>query len=181
MTLFNYWHYIVLSIIFLLFIAGVVASFKQENMKMKLGMMFSVILVSIFLVVLSIIVIDKYTKVVKLHKMRNQRFLTSEQIVYSGLVKNEGKYDIGKVTFEIKLVNKGHLPGNIKGGSFYKASGFLGFFTNGFNIKTKPQSITKDFIVARNLKAGEVRSFKVRFGYPPYFRGTSQFPKVWGH
>jgi len=90
-------------------------------------------------------------------------------------------HEIGKVTFEIKLVNKGHATGNVKGGNFYKASGFMDFFTGGFNMNFKPQSITKEFIVARNLKPGAAQSFRVHFRYPPYFRSTSQFAKVWGH
>ncbi|CAI6157016.1 MAG: hypothetical protein SPLUMA2_SPLUMAMAG2_00658 [uncultured Sulfurimonas sp.] len=58
------------------------------------------------------------------------------------------------MTFELKLVNRGHATGNVKGGNFYKASGFLDFFTSGFNKVSKPQSIVKEFVVARNLKPG---------------------------
>lgn len=181
MTLFNYWHFIVFGIIFLMFIGGIVAAFKQENMKIKLGMLFTTTLITVFLAVFSVLVVDKYTKQVKLYKMKNKRLLSIEQIVYTGIVKNTGNHEIGKVTFEIKLVNKGHATGNVKGGNFYKASGFMDFFTGGFNMNFKPQSVTKDFVVARNLKPGEAQSFRVHFRYPPYFRSTSQFAKVWGH
>jgi len=181
MTLFNYWHYIVFAVIFLMFFAGIVAALKQENMKIKLGMLFTTTLISVFLAVFSVLVVDKYTKQVKLYKMKNKRLLSIEQIVYTGIVKNTGNHEIGKVTFEIKLVNKGHATGNVKGGNFYKASGFMDFFTGGFNMNFKPQSITKEFIVARNLKPGAAQSFRVHFRYPPYFRSTSQFAKVWGH
>jgi len=181
MTLLNYWHYITFGVIFLIFIVGVVAAMKQKDVKIKLGMLISITIVSIFLAGFSIIVVDKYTKVVKLYKLKNKRLLSTEQIVYSGIVKNVGKHKIGKVTFEIKLVNKGHATGNVKGGNFYKSSGFMDFFTSGFSKVHKPQSVTKEFIVAENLKPGAAKAFRVYFRYPPYFRSTAQFSKVWGH
>lgn len=181
MTLFNTWHYLVFFSIFVLFVLGIIGSIKQENKKIMFGMLFSVTLVSLFLTIFSVAVVDKYTKTVKLYKVKNKRLLSTEQIIYTGIVKNEGNYDIGKVTFEIKLVNKGHVSGNVKGGNYYKASGFFDFFSGGYNLHFKPQSIIKEFIVARNLKAGEAKSFRVYFKYPPYFRSTSQFTKAWGH
>ncbi|SFV51522.1 hypothetical protein MNB_SM-4-552 [hydrothermal vent metagenome] len=181
MTLLNYWHFITFGVIFLLFIAGTIGAMKQDETKIKLGMFISISIVCLFLAGFSVLVVDKYTKVVKLHKLKNKRLLSTEQIVYSGIVRNEGKHKIGKVTFEIKLVNRGHATGNVKGGNFYKASGFLDFFTSGFNKVNKPQSIVKEFVVARNLKPGTSAPFRVYFRYPPYFRSTAQFSKVWGH
>lgn len=181
MILLNYWHYIALGTVFLLFVVGAFASFKQKGASLKLGMLFSVTLISLFLAILSVVIVDKYTKKVGLYKLQNSRYLSIEQIVYRGIVKNRGNFEIGKVTFEIKLVNRGHVMGNLKGADFYKSSGFFDFFKDGFNIKSKPQSVTKEFIVARNLKAGASKRFVVRFRYPPYFRNPSQFPKVWGH
>lgn len=181
MTLLNYWHFIVFFVILLMFLGGVVSALRQKSTKIKLGMLISVTLVSLFLAGFSIMVVDKYTKVVKLYKLKNKRLLSTEQIVYTGIVKNEGKHKIGKVTFEIKLVNKGHATGNVKGGNFYKSSGFFDFFSGGYNLHMKPQSLTKEFVVATDLKPGTAKSFRVYFRYPPYFRSTAQFAKVYGH
>lgn len=181
MTLLNYWHFITFGVIFLIFIAGAVAAMKQEDPKIKVGMFISITLVTVFLAGFSVIVVDKYTKKVKVYKLKNKRLLSTEQIVYSGIVKNVGNHKIGKVTFEIKLVNRGHATGNVKGGNFYKSSGFMDFFTSDFNKTHKPQSVTKEFIVAENLKPGTSKAFRVYFRYPPYFRSTAQFSKVWGH
>ena len=181
MTLFNIWHFIVLGIIFLFFISGVVTALKQKEPKMKYSMLFSVILVSIFLAVFSIFVVDKYTKKVSLSKLKSRRLLSIEKISYSGRVTNTGKYAIGKVTFRIKLVNKGHATGRVKGGSFYSPSGFFSFFSSGLNMRAKPQTVEKEFIVAKNLKPGQSQYFRVYFDYPPYFSSTAQFTKVWGH
>ncbi len=184
MTLFNYWHFLILGIIFLFFIAGVISSFKQEK-KLVVPMLISVTLITVLIGGFSIVVVDKYTKIVKLYKLENKRLLSTEQIIYTGVVKNEGKHTIGKVTFEIKIVNKGHVTGNVKGGNFYKPSGFSDFFTNLFSGSSdrvsRPQTLTKEFIVARDLKPGESKHFRVHFDFPPYFRSMSHFPKVSGH
>ena len=180
-TLFNYWHFVALGIVLFIFLGGVVASFKQREKKLVLPMLFSVSLISLLLAGFSIVAVDKYTKVVKLYKLKNKRILSIEKIVYTGIVKNEGKYKIGKVKIEIKIVNKGHATGNVKGGNFYRPSGFFDFFGGGSNVKYKPQTVTKEFVVAKNLKPGTSKSFRVYFDYPPYFKSVSQFVKVYGH
>ncbi len=181
MTALNIWHYLVFGVILILFIGGVVASLKQESTKMRFSMLFSVTLISLFLAIFSVFVVDKYTKKVELYKVKNKRLLSIEKIIYTGFVKNTGKYPIGKVTFSIKLVNKGHATGNVKGGNFYKPSGFLSFFSEGLNMNSKPQTVEKEFIIAKNLKPGQAKAFRVYFRYPPYFTSTAQFLKVWGH
>ncbi len=182
MTLFNYWHYIVLSLIFLAMVGGIVGALKQTNKKIVYSMIFSILLISVFMAVFSVMIVDKYTKKVELRKVHNKRLLSTEEISYYGFVDNVGKFPIGKVTVEIKLVNKGHATGNVKGGNFYKPSGFLDFFSGGFGmLSQKPQTITKKFVVAKNLKPGESKAFRVYFKYPPYFRSTAEFLKVYGH
>ena len=181
MTLLNYVHFIIFGVIFIMFTLGIFSAMKQEKPSIKFGMAISVTIVTLFLAGFSVLVVDKYTKVVKLYKLKNKRLLSTEQIIYTGIVRNEGNHKIGKVTFEIKLVNKGHATGNVKGGNFYKSSGFMDFFSGGYSLNFKPQSMTKEFVVATNLKPGTSKRFRVHFRYPPYFRSTSQFAKVWGH
>lgn len=180
MTLFNYWHYIVLSIIFLIFVGGVVASFRQPKKKLIIPMFISVSLITAVLAVFSVIVIDKYTKKVGLYKLKNKRLLSIEKIVYTGIVRNDGNHEIGEVVFEIKIVNKGHATGNVKAGAFYQVSGFWDFF-GGADVLYKPQTIKKEFVVAKNLEPGKAKAFRVYFDYPPYFRNVSQFESVSGH
>jgi hypothetical protein len=180
-TLFNYWHYIIVSIILILSVLSVLFTLKQKNKKLVFPMLISIALISLLIMGFSIIVVDKYTKEVKVHKLDSKRLLSIEKIVYTGIVKNEGNHAIGTVKIEIKLVNKGNATGNIKGGSFYKPSGFLDFFKGGADILYKPQTVVKEFVVATNLKPGEAKSFRVNFSWPPYFRSVSQFVSVSGH
>ncbi|MBL4730939.1 MAG: DUF2393 family protein [Sulfurimonas sp.] len=181
MTLFNYWHYIFLGIAFLIFLAGLISAFTQKDKKLIFPMLISITLISVFLGFFSIMVVDKYTKKVELFKMRNKRLLSTEQIIYTGYVKNVGNHPIGKVYFEIKLVNRGHATGNVKGGNFYKPNGIMDFFANfGGGRNDKPQTIIKEFLVAKNLKPGTGKSFRVYFRYPGYFRSVAHFAEVSG-
>ena len=181
MTSLNYWHIVGFLIILGAVAYGVKASLEQDKQKTKLAMLASVIIIGILFLPFSVIVVDKYTKKVNLYKLKNKRLLSTEQIVYSGIVRNDGNHDIGEVTFEIKLVNKGHVTGNVKGGNFFKASGFLNFFTGGYNRPVKAQTIIKEFVVAKNLEPGKAKAFRVYFPFPPHFRSVSQFSKVYGH
>ncbi len=179
---FNIYHYIVFGFVFIIIISGIIAAIKQENKKLVGPMIFSTTLIAIVVAAFGIAVVEKYTKKVKLVKVDNRRYLTQEKISYFGYVKNVGKYPIGKVYIKIKLVNAGHMTGKAKGTNFYQTSGFLDFFGAGANkLYNKPQTLEKEFVIAKNLKPGELASFRVTFGYPGYFRNTADFVKVYGH
>jgi len=184
-TLFNFWHYIAFSIGFLVFGAGVFLAMQQKKPSMIFSIIFSVALITVLMSSVSVVVIDKYTKVAKLYKLDNKRNLSTEEIMYSGIVKNEGNFEIGEVTFEIKLVNKGHVSGNVKAGTFYAPRGVLNFFdfltSDESRREAKPQQIVHEFVVAKNLKPNESKEFRVYFPYPPYFSSVSHFSKVYAH
>lgn len=179
-TLFNYWHYVALGVILAVFISFVIIAFKQDDRKLLTQIIFSASLVCLIIAGFAIVAVDKYTKKAALYKLENKRILSIEKIAYSGTVKNEGNYEIGEVVFEIKLVNKGHVAGNVKAGSFFRPSGFFDFFSGSSN-SDRPQQITKKFVVAKNLKPGEAKAFRVYFDYPPYFKSVSHFAKIYAH
>jgi len=176
-------HYLVLAIMVLLFILTVVLSFREKRLRIRHSMIItsfvSFTLISGFLMM----ALDKYTKKAEIRSLKNTRVLMNEQIIYSGYAYNAGKYTIGKVELEIKLVNRGHVTGNVKAGSFYKPSGFLDFIGGGETAKRKdrPQTIVKTFVVARDLKPGKAKYFSVRMPYPPYFEYTADFTRVFAH
>ena len=184
-TLFNFWHYLAFSIGLLVFVGGIYLALQQEKKGTVAAMIFSVTLVTLVMSGLSIAVVDKYTKEVKLYKLENKRNLSTEQISFSGLVRNEGNYEIGEVTFEIKLVNQGLASGDVKAGTFYNPTGFMSFLgltSDGSSKKeNKPQQVTHEFVVAKNLKPGHSQEFRVYFDYPPYFKSVAHFAKVYAH
>ncbi|MDY0232904.1 MAG: DUF2393 family protein [Sulfurimonas sp.] len=180
-TLFNYWHYLALLIVVLIFAGGIFSAYKQKEEKLVFPIIISTALISTLLGVFSLILVDKYTKKVSVFKVENKRLLSIEKISYSGIVKNDGNHEIGEVIVEIKLINKGHATGNVKGGNYFKSSGFFGFFTGGANLSYKPQTIIKEFVVAKNLKPGQAEPFRVYFDWPPYFTSVADFVTVKGH
>lgn len=179
----NIWHILVILLMLFVAGAGIYLTFKQQNKKLIFPMTFSIILVSALVVAFLLLAVDKYTKKVSVYKLENKRLLSLEKIVYTGFVKNEGDYPVGEVTFEVKLVNQGYATGSIGSTSFFTPSGFKEFFSGGgANILyNKPQIIKKQFVVARNLKAGEAVPFRVVFDFPPYFRNVKQYTDIFGH
>lgn len=180
-TYFTIWHYLAVLLMILLFALGVVVALRQEEKKIIKPMIFSMFLILTLIGIFSVVALDKYTKEVSLSNVENHRILSIEKIVYTGVVKNVGNYTIGTVSFEVKLVNRGSKTGNLKAGSFYKPSGFLDFFGGGANVLYQPQTITKKFVVATNLKPNRSQDFRVLFDYPPYFEQPSEFTTLRAH
>lgn len=180
-TYFTIWHYAVVVLAVIIFLLLVIVSFQQKTSKIRNSMIFSSFLVMTLVAAFLIMALDKYTKEVKLSGVENRRLLTSEKIVYSGYVTNVGNYTIGKVKIEFKLVNRGHVTGNVKGGSFFKPSGFKDFFGGGYSSSYKPQKVEETVVVAKNLKPGKTQYFNIQFDYPPYFKHVSEFQRVFAH
>jgi len=180
-TYFTIWHYLSVIVALLLIALGILIAKRQEDQKIILPMIFSIVVIVILIASITLVALDKYTKKVAILDINNHRILTTEKIVYTGIVKNVGNYTIGTVSFEIKLVNNGHATGKVKAGSFYKPSGFLDFFSGGSHVLSQPQTITKKFVVARNLKANQSESFRVIFNYPPYFHNVADFASATAH
>jgi len=180
MTYFTIWHYIILVIVLFIFIGGIIISLKQKKKSTINSMIFSVTLVSLFIAFLSMFIVDKYTKHVELYRLKNKRILSLEKIIYRGVVKNTGNYTIGKVTFDIKLVSRGKR-GSIESTTFYKSSGFFDFFSGATKSTRGSNTLEKSFVIAKNLKPGQVKSFRVHFKFPASFRNISEYPKVYGH
>jgi len=181
MTALNIWHFIVIIVTLVSLVLGIYKALTQPSQKLKIPMLISVILITALIGGFAFIVVDRYTKIVSLHKLDSKRLLSIEKVVYTGTVRNDGNYKIGEVTLEIKLVNKGHATGNVKAGSFYQASGFFDFFSGGAGVLYKPQTIVNTFVVAKNIKPGAAKAFRVHFAYPPYFKSVSHFTEVYGH
>ncbi len=179
---FTIWHWSAIIIGIILFFLLVIASLKEKNQKNIISMIFASFLVIITAEVFTMMAIDKYTKIATLYGVKNTRILRNETIVFTGYVKNKGDYTIGNVVLNVKLVNKGHVTGNVKGGNLYKPSGLFDFFTSFGETKSyKPQKVEEQFVVAKNLEPGKATSFRVQMKYPPYFKHVSEFTTITAH
>jgi len=181
-TYLTIWHYFALIIGALVFALTVVLAFNDKRPSVRNAVIISSVFVNLIIGFLVMMAIDKYTKKAEVYNLQNHRLLMREEIVFTGVVKNVGDYTIGEVKFEIKLVNRGHVSGNVKAGSFFKPSGFTDFFFNSEKQKEyQPQTLIETRVIAENLKPGETRPFRVVFDYPPYFKGVTQFERIFAH
>lgn len=180
-TYFTVWHYGTVILTTGLFLVLVFLSFKETSKKNRNAMIIASFLVMVLVTVFMILALDKYTKKAEMFGLKNRRMLNTEKIVYTGYVKNVGNYTIGQVKIEFKLVNKGHVTGNVKAGSFFKPSGFLEIFGGGDRANYRPQKIEETIVVARNLEPGKTKAFTVSLDFPPYFKYVSDFQRVSAH
>jgi hypothetical protein len=180
-THFTIWHYAVVIGTAALFILLVLLSLRQAKRKVIVSMIFSSFLVMTLVAGFLIMALDKYTKKVQLPGLDNRRLLMSEKIVYTGYVTNIGDYTIGEVRVEFKIVNKGHVSGNVKGGNYFKPSGFAEFFGGGDKRAYRPQKVEETLVVARHLKPGKTKYFSITLDYPPYFKQVSRFQRIFAH
>jgi len=181
-TYFTIWHWTAILIALVVFFFLIIVSIKEENRKNSLSMIFASFLVVVTATVFALMALDKYTKTATLYGVKNTRILRNETIVFTGFVKNKGDYTIGEIVLKVKLVNKGHVTGNVKGGSFYKPSGMFDFFSSFGEAKTyKVQKVEEEFVIARKIRPGKATSFRVQMKYPPYFKHVSQFTTISAH
>lgn len=182
-TYLTIWHWVAIIIFATLFVLLTLISLKEKNQNTMFSMIFSSFLVIVTAAAFSLMAIDKYTKVATLYGVKNTRILRNETIMFTGYVKNTGNYKIGEITLTVKLVNKGHVSGNVKGGNFYRPSGILGFFTS-FGQETRsdrPQKVEHEFVVAENILPGKAVFFRVKMPYPPYFKHVAEFTSITAH
>ena len=166
-------HILALVIFFVLLVLMLYLSMKEKNLKIKLGMIFSSILIVVSLSIFSMFVLDKYTKKAKIYNITHKRILQNESIMFKGKVKNVGSFEIPQCKLKVKMVS-GIMGGNTLKGSdvFNPQSGIKDWLTNlggEDEKKKKPTTIEKEFVVAKKLRPGRSKDFTVFFKYPPYF------------
>ncbi|BDY12751.1 DUF2393 family protein [Hydrogenimonas cancrithermarum] len=180
MTYFTIIHWLMLLFFLALFILLVIVSRKESRPNVFWSMVFASFLVTSTAAVFSMFVLDKYTKKGKLLSIENHRILRTEEIVFKGKVANVGKFTIGKCKLTVKMINNPVEAGKLSGGQIFKPSG-LEFFKSKEKKENRPNTIEKEFVVARDLKPREVQPFTIRMHYPPYFSKTRLIYKLYCH
>jgi hypothetical protein len=162
-------HWITFLILLILFVLFCVLALKQTNKKIIYSMLFSNFLVISMLGTFSVFVLDKYTKKAKLENVIQKRILITESLTLSGKIRNVGSFDIGTCNLEVKLVSNAITNSSLSGSNvFNPRSGLGSLFRN--DKEEKPTTVIRDFIIAKNLKKGELRNFSISMRYPPYFK-----------
>ncbi|MBN2963990.1 DUF2393 family protein [Sulfurospirillum sp. T05] len=173
-------YFTILHIIALLFLLGVfvllvLLTRREKRPKVFWAMIFSNTLVTLMLMVFSMLVLDKYTKSAVIENLTQKRVLISEQITFSGQIRNIGNFTIGKCFFEVKLVNNPISAGGLSGSQVFKPTTGLSF---GTKKDEKASTVTQTFTIATNLRPEELRNFSVSMPYPSHFQRTTTFQKL---
>jgi len=180
MTYMTILHWFSLLFFFILFILLVFLSKKEKRRNVFWSMVFASFLVTAFGAIFTIFVLDKYTKKGKLLSIKTHRILRTEDIVFKGKISNVGKFKIGQCKLSIKMINSVMNSQNLGGGNIFTPSG-LEFFQAKEKKKEKKNTIKEEFVVAKNLKPREVKSFTIRMKYPPYFSKPRFIYKLYCH
>lgn len=140
-------------------------------------MIFANFIVTATLAVFSMLVLDKYTKKARVENLDQKRILRNETITFTGKIRNIGKFTIGKCVYEIKLVNDPVTARKLGGSDVFKP-------TTGFSFgksDEKSSTVSKKFVIAKNLKPKELKNFTISMPYPPYFSKASVHPYLRCH
>jgi len=164
----------------ILFIALSLLSAQAKKSSIVLSGIFASFLVSTFGGVLTIVILEKYTKHAYLSKVQERHILFNETMFINGFIVNNGKFPLNYCKLEIKLINND--KNNYSKGTFFKSEGF-NIFGGKDKKQAKPQVInkTKYFTFKPSLKPNYSRPFSVTLPYPGYFRNTQIIKKIYCH
>jgi len=168
MTYFTILHWIAVSIIAVLFILFLVLTFQNRDEKSSLtAPILTNILAMSILTFFSIYVLDKYTKLAQLDNVIQKKMLVNESFAISGQIRNIGNFQIAQCTLEVKVSNSAIEKTGTDSAIFVPKSALDSLF------KRKDEDIgvetTKEFVIAEDLRPGELRNFTVFMRYPPSF------------
>ncbi len=176
-TYFTVWHYLATFVTLLALIAAIFITLLQRNLPYKGSIIFVHFIGAAGLFFVALLMIDSSTKKPTLVSVDHHRFLPKEQIVFTGTVHNSGKYTIGEVNVEIKLINQD--TGVRSKNPTYQSNAFAELLGDK-GLEKKPSYIIHTEVVATNLKPGRTKKFWIIMPYPPYFKGDAQDVRVFG-
>lgn len=169
MTYFTIVHVITLLILFVFFVLLFMVSLRETRKKIFWAMIFANFLVVTTLAVFSMLVLDKYTKKARIENLNQKRVLMNETIVFSGQIRNIGRFKIGKCNLEVKLVNNPITSKKLGSSDVFKPTAGFEFMKK----NSKSSTVKKVFTIAKGLKPKELKNFSVSMPYPPYFSKAS--------
>ena len=158
-------HWMAVVVFVLLFIILSLLSLREEKRNVMISMIFSSFLITFLGAIISIFVIDKYTKKAKILSYSQKRNLANETIMFTGQIQNIGNFKIGYCEIEVKLSNNAMKMGRPKE-AFFKPSTNLGPLFSEKEIKANV--VKQEFVVAKNLAAKKVKDFRIYMKYPPH-------------
>lgn len=168
-------HWIVAGIFLLFFLILTLLASREKRVKTMLMMIFSSFLLTLTAAVISLIVLDKYTKKAKILTYKTERDQAHESVIVRGILQNIGDYEIGYCTLEVRVSN---TPGGGRVSSYFTPTKSLDFMKGSGN---KVNTITEEKDIAKNLSPGEKKKFLVSVRFPGYFENPQYRLKLHCH
>ena len=166
MSYFNIFHIIVLILILSMFGAFTyLIILKEKRIKPAINLLIINVAIMSCLAIVSMMLIDKYTKVAEIVNLEGRRTLINETISYSGIIKNVGYGHINSCTINIELIN---TPSNRLEAKNFENRGFFDTYIGSNHSQKKSQK--GEFLILKNLPSGDQRGFSFTMPYPAHFK-----------
>ncbi|MBE6430197.1 MULTISPECIES: DUF2393 family protein [Campylobacter] len=166
MSYFNLFHILMLLLIIAMFGGFTyLIILKEKRVKIAISFIIANVAVMSSLAIISIILIDKYTKVAVIDDLYGKRTLINETISYSGVVKNVGYGYINSCVMNIELIN---TPVKKLEASAFENRGFFQTYIGSSHSQKGSQKA--EFLIVKDLASGEQKSFSFTMPYPAHFK-----------
>jgi hypothetical protein len=173
-------HWLAIAFFVILFIALSLLSAQAKKSSIIMGGVFASFLVTTFGAVLSIIILEKYTKKGTMVKVDERRILFNETMMIRGDILNTGRFPLNYCKISIKLINNDR--NTFSKGTFFKSAG-LNIFGDKEKKLKKPNTILREktFKFKPALKPNYRKPFSIALPYPGYFKGSMIIKKIYCH
>jgi hypothetical protein len=163
------WHYLLLSILAVLFIIGIIISLQTKS---KSSVFITITLVLAFIGFFAWRSINESVYLVEVSHLEQERFYQSEQLLIKGRVRNVGQVPVANVIAVVKLSNSSGGSGSHKDALFSQPTVFAEIY-EGDNPDFKKQNVVEEHMIAEYLSPGKSKTFRIMMDYPPHFQKTS--------
>lgn len=161
-------HYLLIGAFLLMFLAGVILSFRTKSPYSLIVTIGSILaLIGVF----SWMEVNKIAYQVEITNVSQERYYQSEQVLVKGVVRNIGDYPVKNVVAVIKMTNK-EGPNSEKASQFSQPTVFAELF-EGDDPEFKRQNVIERHVIADSLQAGKSKTFYIMIDYPPHFNKAS--------
>lgn len=165
MSYFNLFHILMLLLIVIMFGGFTyLIILKEKRVKVAISFIIANVTIMSCLAIISMMLIDKYTKIAVIDNFYGKRTLINETISYSGVVKNIGYGYINSCVIDIELINS---PVNKLEASAFENRGFFQTYIGSSHDQKGSQKA--EFLIVKDLPSGEQKSFSFTMPYPAHF------------
>lgn len=162
------WHYLLLTVLVLLFVIGILVSMRTNS---KFSVFTTISLVLLLIGLFSWKSINERVYLVEVSQLEQERYYQSEQLLIKGLVRNVGEFPVANVVAVVKLSNSSGGSGN-RQTLFTQPTVFAEIY-EGDNPNFKRQNIVEEHVIAEYLNPGKSKTFRIMMDYPPHFKKAS--------